>query len=1364
MKNSYMTRGLLFAFVGLVATMTLQADDASSRYSYTATRGAWPVSTTPEEVATKRYIETPPALSDLMTLEAMKAAIASTEQNNKKKYMAVLFTGWDWCERGSRLLLEWRKGIGEAFVTTVYDWPETDYIIPDGDYQGVNVSARSRENAYAGTLHPMPSASSRAHVWPAIALYDGEGKLFALERGVEYMSQTALQTLVTKLATNYEAYLTKKKAIDEVTEETFATAAGRGDMGMRVVDGVIQDEGGRTLTLNIYKAALLADALIELEDNVYSLPLLNSAVARKVDFDQIAAWDPEDVSGATRRIKNNNLFSTAEKYREDITLKEEQLKASLADLVDNTRLIKYSDNEYQQALLCGFNLYKTIEDNKKDKDGRDYTTAEVYARRAIAVNPASFWGEGARGRLRMLTGKGPVTLGFGWTSHNLTQPLAVTGADNAGTISAETIVKQDALSFSGEQGFKWVMRYGNDFYLRDKGWYNLKMEVTDGAALTIESIKIYKGTANLDDPTQGTLLFDGTEATNRAPTNRDDMASFKVENFKVGLSKGGKVLSATFYWPEDTNKTFPLHEKDWSGSDKPKYNDVAIVIEGLKTGLSSGKFTVNPVQTATAATAPNATQIVIDGATMELSSVLDEQRKIVDAKMPAQTQDGAAVANAVEALLTGDTRDEAYITALTRAMLFYEYESEKGYVGKLSEVAAMDQDGVDVLNTVMKDRAWLTDLLISGPCGNEVGTRAGGSRGQPGDLLHRLALLWRVDKIYTATYPETRRGKMAADAGQEGYDPLIRRMATVGALNAAPIENGNLGQTHWVYREQLDRGVMHGDFFTQSAAQMRLALNPQACHVLDVRHAVTTGSTRVDQINGTAWQSSYLLKNFFGDSIFGSDYFKAWDTSVVPNTALGREIGAVCGGISHYGMLAAIATGRRSVTGGQPGHCAATHRSFDGTIWEIDSNVGSPTGSHFPLWKNYSYYTFEYYDDMWDDPRTLIGYYLMWSARLRALAYGETDPGVEALYHRAVTYAPLCYQAILDYRDFIQRNYPNDADRWLVWAEAVTNGMWRYPSLGWSLLNNNLVAPLKAQYGELGALAAFKQLHARMHDSNRKTRETYNYIEYVIDPQTGYFNDTNMISLVATALDARYGTPRFNNLVNWGNSYYATGSLAYTTYQTMLQSVYEANGNPLGVKATCLEALMDASKSGNLASFNEMCTLYVNLFQDAEYPILSEEVAPYDYPMVSADGLVTLSSYPDLNLTGSEDDLHASAQAYCHAKSVINNAAFGTYSVWTQPQTDDPWVMVQLPGDAEIFGVIVQNGEGSLPLVVEISADAQNWTTLVAGRTVGAGETLNVTFNGSTISKYVRVRYPNTTGGEVRLKLNKLQVFAKKRY
>ena len=138
----------------MLLTTSSYAGDAEARemrYSYSATRGAWPASETAEEKATPRYVQTPPALTDLQTLEAMKATIA--DSNNSKKYIAVLFTGWDWCERGSQLLVEWRKGLGDKFVTTVYDWPETDYVITEGENQGVNVSSRSRENAYAGTLH-----------------------------------------------------------------------------------------------------------------------------------------------------------------------------------------------------------------------------------------------------------------------------------------------------------------------------------------------------------------------------------------------------------------------------------------------------------------------------------------------------------------------------------------------------------------------------------------------------------------------------------------------------------------------------------------------------------------------------------------------------------------------------------------------------------------------------------------------------------------------------------------------------------------------------------------------------------------------------------------------------------------------------------------------------------------------------------------------------------------------------------------------------------------------------------------------------------------------------------------------------------
>ena len=64
-------------------------------------------------------------------------------------------------------------------------------------------------------------------------------------------------------------------------------------------------------------------------------------------------------------------------------------------------------------------------------------------------------------------------------------------------------------------------------------------------------------------------------------------------------------LSFNFYLPNDVARLFPLHEKDWS--DQPKYNDVAIVIEGTYEGTSSGSFAVNPILKSAASTSPNET-------------------------------------------------------------------------------------------------------------------------------------------------------------------------------------------------------------------------------------------------------------------------------------------------------------------------------------------------------------------------------------------------------------------------------------------------------------------------------------------------------------------------------------------------------------------------------------------------------------------------------------------------------------------------------------------------------------------------------------------------------------------------------------
>lgn len=1426
---------LALGLSALLLALTSRAEVTSSRYSYAITRGPWPANASKEEggAGDARYTTTPITRADIKTVDEMKAAIAEDanlgENATKRRYMAVLFTGWDWSEAGSLMLQAWRKGVGDQFVTAVYDWPERDYVVnekvtnEDGTETTVstNLSALSR-NGLASIFPLGAPLGSRVQVWPAMALYDAEGKICALEAGLEALTQDEIKTKLATWAAAADEYAALRAKAFAATEEDMdnEVADGNSTMGLKsetIEEEVIGDDGttstvsrkvytdaaGREITLNVYKAALLAQAMLKLEKQIYMVSYLRTvtnnnsvpACNRRDDFNQIAAWDPDDISGAYRRVTLLEFYDISGTFRASVT---SALRSSLANYIDNSRLIKWSDNQYQQALLLGYNLYKATSNSAGASMKQTYLdVAHIYAREAVRQSPASFWGEAGRGRLEM-NGFGPVMLGFGWKARNLQattgitttvedMPIPATMEGGKFEISAEEVARQDGMTIETADGtttFKWVLRYGNDFKFPKQGWYTVKMAMNrGGTAMTVTGFKIYRGTGRLDDYTKGTLLFDGTSTTAAkfVPTNGDTMGSFQGQNFASGVSlTPGGSFSFTFYMPQDPDRLFPRWERDWG--DEPKYNDMAIEITGTTTGTSAGTFAVTPLCTAAAATAPNATQVTVDGDTLEIGSAFGTlDGKVADIENLPQGTVADRVGDRVMELLglKADsegtvTTNETYLAALTYADFFYEHQSARGFEGKVAEALQKDLNGQEAINALLADKTWLTDLLTSGPSSVEALIYNGSAdfsnnkAKMRADLIDRFVSVWNFDKIYVNTQTKEgtfsdRRGKLAAAPGSADYDAFLRRMAVAAALNNTPKGNGLFFHTWLCYRDFADRALLHGDFYCQTPFQMRMSYNSLSYSTLDLMHSVKTAPTRIDYINGTAWQTNYRTWNFFGDSIFGADYYVPWSNSILTGLALGREIGAVCGGISKYGAMAANSSGRRSITAGQPGHCAGTHRTFDGSFWEIDSNVNKYTGNHYQLYGISAYPSIECFDDVFDDPRTREGYYILWAARLRALRYGDDDPGALELYFRAIEHAPLCYQAITETRDFLTANYPLRGDLWLRWAEDVTYGFWRYPMVGWMLLAKPLATPLRATYGQEGFLATFKQLQVRMHDTDRKTRESYDYLSYMLqNALLANFADTELLSVLGTALNARYGTQRFTELVNWGNSYYGND----TAYQTMLDAVYTANGNTLGLARTCMETLLAASLNSAVATFREMNDLYRALFHkdDENYPIVSPDEPLYPQEMLSANGCITLSSYPTLNVSGSREDLYDSAAPFREGQRVIDDSAFATYAVWTQEQYDDPWVMVQLPGDAEIFGVVVQNGDDPVTVYVEHSADGNSWSTLLANRALAAKEILQVPYDGSTVSRYVRIRRPNPNGDGMRLHLYKVQVFAKRRY
>lgn len=192
--------------------------------------------------------------------------------------------------------------------------------------------------------------------------------------------------------------------------------------------------------------------------------------------------------------------------------------------------------------------------------------------------------------------------------------------------------------------------------------------------------------------------------------------------------------------------------------------------------------------------------------------------------------------------------------------------------------------GLAFLSTFIRDPEWLEGFLNSGPIKN------------PDNALLYLSDLYATD-------PELTK------------NPLYKKLATATALEYA--RNG------WSRKDCHDRY----NYFRRSHEYKRL--NPQfdTLDYWDMRIVAgcknenSWGSVKsltwfrdnvhlpAEQYCGAAYQVPYRLENYFGDSIHGSDYYRNFAGLYESYPDMARNVGAVCGGLSHYGAFSALANG-----------------------------------------------------------------------------------------------------------------------------------------------------------------------------------------------------------------------------------------------------------------------------------------------------------------------------------------------------------------------------------------------------------------------------------------------------------------------
>ncbi len=184
------------------------------------------------------------------------------------------------------------------------------------------------------------------------------------------------------------------------------------------------------------------------------------------------------------------------------------------------------------------------------------------------------------------------------------------------------------------------------------------------------------------------------------------------------------------------------------------------------------------------------------------------------------------------------------------------------------------------------------------------------------------------------------------------YEPLTgkveRTWAAAAALNAKedPTDVVLLYQKMMRLRalKKLVRGAED-----QRADLLRFTMLPAQTSAADAAWLSKEHNVPPRQYSGVCWYAPYRTYNYFGDSVQGNDYYRAWDQSYLRHER-GRHVGAVCGGLSYYGAAAAKAHGIPSTPGGQPAHCAYAVWLPGEQRWELAYNVNPYTWTHFDLW------------------------------------------------------------------------------------------------------------------------------------------------------------------------------------------------------------------------------------------------------------------------------------------------------------------------------------------------------------------------------------------------------------------------------
>ena len=432
------------------------------------------------------------------------------------------------------------------------------------------------------------------------------------------------------------------------------------------------------------------------------------------------------------------------------------------------------------------------------------------------------------------------------------------------------------------------------------------------------------------------------------------------------------------------------------------------------------------------------------------------------------------------------------------------------------------------------------------------------------------------------------------------------------------------------------------------------------------------------QYPASCWRCGYVLDNVYGDSVHGAHYYAPWAGVATDNHMwLTKNVGGVCGGLSHFGAASACANGVPALTSGEPGHCSYIVL-VDGK-WTPAYSLSWERGLHWIPWDNNWTYSALHLTDKLYAEKNVKRRRASDSCRILAHMYqskGDVQSALEC-YELAAKAAPLNYPLWREYAAFLGDKLPGDRAAWTRLNEVLCKGMApRFPEQCAELLKQCVYGRIgKTDMGakELTALCALFWKNAETMGPDRWYIENFANEQLKLCRKAAGNSEDSMIDLfiavftAAAPHDAYSGT-----MMGWGNK--VSEGLSEVGQRKLSEAMVQALGSDKKLdsaqKAKLLGGLvLAAEKARDITTFYEISKMIdpKEIHGSAAIP----DFKAFPGKLVSEGGMPFASSTSEWDSPHTHSGLLTKKGGKVHTGKDRN-----------------AWIAVKLPKHAYITGVV----------------------------------------------------------------------------